>query len=154
MRRITMRYLIVAVLAVLLFPVLAEAQATIQYGQVSCTDPTTGGAPTSVQVQREVTNSGTWTDVGPSTPLPGTMTPYVDTTRVAGTSYRYRCVYANAAGSTPTDPSASFTFLDPVQIPGKGTVNVIIITQPAPTQPGALAPAAKKPAPKPAAPKK
>lgn len=119
-----------------------EAQ-TGQYGQVSCTPPTTGGTPTSVQVQREVTNSGTWENVGPATALPGTVAPYTDTTRVAGTGYRYRCVYANASGSTPTDPSASFTFLDPVQVPGKGTVEVIIITQPGPAAAPKAAPKKK-----------
>jgi hypothetical protein len=62
------------------------------------------------------------------TGAPAVTAPYVDTTRVAGVSYQYRCLETNAAGSTPTDPSASFTFVD-VATPAKGTIGVTIITQ-------------------------
>jgi hypothetical protein len=59
---------------------------------------------------------------------PAVTAPYVDTTRVAGVSYQYRCMLTNAGGSTPTDPSQSYTFVD-VSTPDKGTIGVTIVTQ-------------------------
>jgi hypothetical protein len=82
-------------------------------------------------VQRAPAGTQTWTTISPVLPMTGTpavSAPFVDTTRVAGTSYQYRCLETNAVGSTPTDPSASFTFVD-VTTPDKGTIGVTIITQ-------------------------
>jgi hypothetical protein len=123
--------ILLAILTVLWLTGLAEAQGLKQYGQCVCTGASTGSPPTSAVVQRAPAGTTTWATISPVLPMTGTpaiTAPFVDTTRVAGVSYQYRCVETNAAGSTPTDPSASFTFVD-VTTPGKGTIGVTIITQ-------------------------
>jgi len=108
-----------------------EAQGMKQFAQSVCTAASTGSAPVSAEVQRAPAGTTAWTTVSPSLPMTGTpakSAPFVDTTRVAGVSYQYRCLEMNAAGSTPTDPSASFTFLD-VTTPDKGQIGVTVVTQ-------------------------
>lgn len=111
---------------------VALAQAK-QFGQVTCTTASTGGVPSSVEIQREAGGAatGAW-DATKSSILTTITLPasqvFVDLTRISGIGYRYRCNYKNAAGATPTDPSLQFTFLD-VDVPGKGTVGVTIIVQ-------------------------
>jgi hypothetical protein len=107
----------------------ATAQAASQYAKLTCTPATSGAAPTSVTVERSVANSGTWATVGGPFALPSTPPSFTDTTRVSGTSYQYRCLFTASGGSTPTDPTVATTFVDNVGVPGKGTIDLIIITQ-------------------------
>jgi hypothetical protein len=110
----------------------AQAPATKQAVQVTCTPATTGSPATSVVVQRE--NSATpnvWASIGPTTTFSPTVTThvYVDASRVSNTSYRYQCLFANSAGTKASDPSQIFQIIDPT-VPDKGTLQTIIITVP------------------------
>jgi len=144
-----MRMLIAAILGVLALVPAAEAQSGAQYGQITCTAGATGGVPATCTVQRAPAGTTTWTSVSPALPMTGTpavSAPFTDTTRVSGTAYQYRGMLTNAGGSTPTAPSASFTFVDAVVgAPGVGAVGVVIITQP---PPAGQAPASQKAVPK------
>lgn len=121
-----MKKLIVALLITLL-PTVALAASS--YGRMSC-NPSTSGAPaTSVTVERSVVNSNVWATVAGPFTLPAAPTLFTDTSRVSGTSYQYRCLFTAAGGSTPSDPTVAATFIDNVGVPGKGTIDFIIITQ-------------------------
>jgi hypothetical protein len=120
---------VIAVYFLLLAVFVAYADALNSYGRMSCIPATTGTPATSVTVERSVVNSGTWATVAGPFTLPAAPTLFTDTTRVSGTSYQYRCLFTAAGGSTPSDPTVAATFIDNVGVPGKGTIDFIIITQ-------------------------
>jgi hypothetical protein len=129
------RILAVTLAGLLLVPAIALGQTGVkEVGQVTCTPPTSGGTPTKVVIQRAtapVNASSAWTDLF-SLDLPSSQAQQVvDATRPSGVGQQYRCVYSNAGGSTPTQPSAVFTFIDIAPPGSDGKVNVIIITVPA-----------------------
>lgn len=125
-----MRKVIIFVLLMLaVFP--ATSMAAGQYAKITCFPVTGGnvGATTSITVERTVANSGTWSAIfGPAAPTTPPQS-WIDTTRVAGTSYQYRCMFIGSGGQTPSDPTAAVTFIDNVGVPGKGTIDMTIITQ-------------------------
>lgn len=120
------------VIAILVLGLLLDAGVVLaasQYARLTCIVATTGTPPTTISVERTVVGSGTWTVVaGPIAPAQPPQS-FVDTTRVSGTSYQYRCMFIAQGGGTPSDPTQAVTFVDNVGVPGKGTIDMTIITQ-------------------------
>src|SRR5678816_2163354 len=124
-----MKKIAISITLAILLAYGVQAWALGQFGRMSCTPSTSGAPATSVTIERTVTNSGTWARVAGPFTLPAAPTLFTDTTRVSGTSYQYRCLFTAAGGSTPSDPTVAVTFLDNVGVPGKGTIDFVIISQ-------------------------
>jgi hypothetical protein len=120
---------IAAILVIFLLGSTGVAFAASQYARLTCTPATTGTPPTTISVERTVVGSGTWTVVaGPIAPAVPPQS-FVDTTRVSGVSYQYRCMFIAQGGGTPSDPTQAVTFVDNIGVPGKGVIDMTIITQ-------------------------